>query len=244
MSAQLKAEKEAFVTGHSGTTMLEVATVVAVGPVCSAQRWQGYVSPFARGTGFHGAVPHDTRRVGPGQEWCAWGNVSARLTSKLVLQPVHRAASFGIEMATLAFPTLLCFTQAHAAPYVLIAMVALVCILEARLHALDGRRRLRNPFAAERAEAATVVVKRLTTPRRLLFLSHYRGGMLLVTCVTRHEQCCVLRRSRAGCCRGRIVCILAVDFAVFPRRFAKCEEYGVSLVRRGWLSVCADVLCA
>ena len=39
VSAQLKAEKEAFVTGHSGTTMLEVATVVAVGPVCSAQRW-------------------------------------------------------------------------------------------------------------------------------------------------------------------------------------------------------------
>ena len=37
VSSQLKAEKEAFVTGHSGTTMLEVATVVAVGPVCSAQ---------------------------------------------------------------------------------------------------------------------------------------------------------------------------------------------------------------
>ena len=161
-----------------------------------------------------------------------------------MLQPVHRAASFGIEMATLAFPTLLCFTQAHVAPYVLIAMVALVCILEARLHALDGRRRLRNPFAAERTEAATVVVKRLTTPRRLLFLSHYRGGMLLVTCVTRREQCCVLRRSRAVCCRGRIVCILAVDFAVFPRRFAKCEEYGVSLVRWGGLNVCVNVLCA
>lgn len=40
-------------------------------------------------------------------------------------------------------------------------------------------------------------------------LSTYRAHMMLLT----------------------IICILAVDFPVFPRELAKCETYGVSLVR-------------
>ena len=42
----------------------------------------------------------------------------------------------------------------------------------------------------------------------LAALTTYRGHMLLLTCL----------------------CILAVDFPVFPRSLAKCETYGVSLV--------------
>ena len=50
-------------------------------------------------------------------------------------------------------------------------------------------------------------VQALSLPRKG-FLDSYRASMLLCTCVA----------------------ILAVDFPVFPRRFAKTETYGISLV--------------
>jgi len=50
-------------------------------------------------------------------------------------------------------------------------------------------------------------------------LSIYRAHMMLMT----------------------ILCILAVDFPVFPRLLAKCETYGVSIVRHnGLVFRCTD----
>ena len=50
-----------------------------------------------------------------------------------------------------------------------------------------------------------------TKPKRALWLDHYRAGMMLMTAI----------------------CILAVDFRVFPRNFGKTERTGYSLMDAG-----------
>ncbi|KAG0229887.1 Glucosaminyl phosphatidylinositol (GlcN-PI) nositol acylation protein [Actinomortierella wolfii] len=55
------------------------------------------------------------------------------------------------------------------------------------------------------------VASKPPTQRHKIFLSVYRAGMMLLTCVA----------------------ILAVDFPIFPRRFSKVEVYGASLMDLG-----------
>ncbi|KAI0797327.1 GWT1-domain-containing protein [Irpex lacteus] len=65
-----------------------------------------------------------------------------------------------------------------------------------------------RPNDSNSAENGTAVP---TTVPPLAALTTYRGHMLLLTCL----------------------CILAVDFPVFPRSLAKCETYGVSIMDMG-----------
>lgn len=81
----------------------------------------------------------------------------------------------------------------------------------------------RPPQLLESKSPTRLPSSSLTTPNRLsprVFVTVYRAHMMLMT----------------------IICILAVDFEVFPREFAKAETWGTSLVRD--TSLCLTILRA
>lgn len=92
----------------------------------------------------------------------------------------------------------------------LLSPVALVYIIPTNLGA-PRKKPAVPPNAKARAPAADVPDGPLSSLSTKPFITHYRGGMLAVTCLA----------------------ILAVDFHLFPRRFAKVETWGTSLMDMG-----------
>jgi len=123
----------------------------------------------------------------------------------------YTAISFVVDFLLNVGALLLSVTLWSSNPVLLIAfhlLTALIFYLMPSPHASSGRKRKPKlpPNAQSKASSGPLGV--LSTKP---FLTNYRGNMLIVTCIA----------------------ILAVDFRLFPRRFAKVETWGTSLMDMG-----------
>lgn len=94
-------------------------------------------------------------------------------------------------------------------PFVLLGLIALPAVAAA-LNKSTGNEVLRPVHTKSKATKTDQDDTPSDLPTKP-FVTHYRGAMMVVTCV----------------------CILAVDFPIFPRRFAKTESLGTSLMDLG-----------
>lgn len=112
-----------------------------------------------------------------------------------------------LEWLLIVLPPLLSLTVcADAAAAIVLVQLALALALHAASSALWSAPLFSLDARAEPQHA----LWRLLGESQRSFISNFRSGMMLLTCIA----------------------ILAVDFRVFPRRHAKTEDAGVSLVRR------------
>ena len=128
------------------------------------------------------------------------------LRSRPVATKGQLFSEFFWEFHSLVVPTLLCLTLFADFSYlVLLALLALATLFSAlRLHSMRDRR-------VDPLVALTGTVPPPGIPRWVPFLGESRAMLLICTALS----------------------ILAVDFQAFPRRFAKTEFYGTSLMDLG-----------
>ena len=130
--------------------------------------------------------------------------------------------SLGLEYFILIFPVLFSLTccSDQLSYIAIIAVLALLCLLFF-LHIKSKAKRYYNREALMNLKLAKVkqshsksnriYIQVFLQPQYFPFLTNYRSSMLLTTAI----------------------CILAVDFPVFPRRFAKTETFGFGLMDIG-----------
>ncbi len=121
----------------------------------------------------------------------------------------YTPAAFLVDFLLNCGATLFATTIYSSASWVLNLLLLLpavtLCVLE-RPSSASRKERARPP----KKDASEHVAKLDSLPVKP-FITNYRGAMMIITCVA----------------------ILAVDFRVFPRRFAKVENWGTSLMDMG-----------
>ncbi|TBU26304.1 GWT1-domain-containing protein [Dichomitus squalens] len=133
--------------------------------------------------------------------------------------PPSRSFQFMTEALLLVLPMLLSVTLFANSPLVLCLLLAIPTGLLLLLPRRESGTFLPSSLRHSRQSSRASNTSQQTIPSRALSipvpplpaLTTYRAHMLILT----------------------IICILAVDFPVFPRFLAKCETYGVSLMDIG-----------
>lgn len=186
MSLTLKEQKEAFVTGHSGTTPLETFLVCLASPV---------------GIFFFNEVRHimiSLRSV-----------KKERTRSKS--QVAHAPLVF-VEYVGLLLPMAICQTSLlYPVGISLIILESFLGVLFVCFRLRTARNIRSTPVSDWNPSVKNGEEKTRTKREKLNFLTAYRSSVSYLT----------------------FVAILAVDFRVFPRRFAKTETVGYGLMDLG-----------
>ena len=187
-SDDARAAMEAFVFGHSGSTASDVALAVLPLPLglLLLRQVLSICSLAAR--------------------------VSGRKRAWLRPSVWPLAPRLALEFVIVIVPPLLALTIASAYSGAIVAAeVAAAVGLHVVALAAFGAPLLRWDVSTDSLDANGGVhaLWLLVRERHHSFISSFRSGMMLLTCIS----------------------ILAVDFSVFPRRHAKTENSGISLVR-------------
>ena len=133
-----------------------------------------------------------------------------RLTALMRWVPVVYCLPFEIFLLNVV-ALLFAFTVYASVPLLLNAALIAPAVL---LLAIGPSKKSRSPAKGlQRGKNDKNLVPALSDDRLVVrpFLTHYRGSMLVATCIA----------------------ILAVDFPIFPRRFAKVETWGSSMMDLG-----------
>lgn len=122
----------------------------------------------------------------------------------------YTALGFAVDFLLNVGALLLSVTLYSSAPLLLniLLLTAAVFVYAVPPHLSSARRKKPKLPPNAQSKTSSAQLGALSTKP---FLTNYRGNMMVVTCI----------------------CILAVDFRLFPRRFAKVETWGTSLMDMG-----------
>lgn len=152
----------------------------------------------------------NARRFGRQKSACfAWSTLQSRLSFFSPYSPAAFATDFLLNVCAILFATTVYASQPLLLN-VLIASPAVLILLQAKSPPRATKQAKPPPTARQHANESNNATQLDPVPVHP-FLTTYRGGMLVITCLA----------------------ILAVDFKVFPRRFAKVENWGTSLMDLG-----------
>jgi phosphatidylinositol glycan class W len=195
MDAEIRAEKEAFVTNLSGCQLLHLLACALFTPFLLLLLKCWYFSNpnvvnYSNSSGSNsGNNSSSNKKKSLGTECSSSCRKSSNVGRVLLM-----------EFAMVVIPSLLSVTL--FAPYQIVNMYAVViCIVGIYL----CMRKVTFEIAEDAVECARGASERKP------YISTLKGANVLLTCI----------------------CILAVDFQVFPRVFAKTEYFGVSLMDVG-----------
>ena len=137
-----------------------------------------------------------------------WSALQARQNFFAAHGPSAYFADYLLNVVAILFSTTLYSSNPIILNILLVSPALLLYVLPP---ASTHQKRQIRPSSTVKANVSVEGLDRHGDPPVRPFISAYRGGMMIVTCTS----------------------ILAVDFRVFPRRFAKVENWGTSLMDMG-----------